>query len=163
MPLRGKNRSTKSITFESSYNTLTTIGNIAANETLATIAGAFPITQREKILRVSAMAALVSGSPRVQLVLGSIAPTGVGLADTLAALGVQVFAAPVTLTCSAYNCQTIAPGQMDTLYPDGKSMTIRVVTGAGDTVTGLVVGVEHVNLDAKPNQPRFAPLTPQDF
>lgn len=162
--LRGKNRSQKSITFEGQSEMLTTIGDVAASHALTVIAAAFPLAQQSKVLRVAISAAAISGSPTVQLVLGTIAPGAIGSTDTLAVPGTSVFAGPVTLTAGPYIGTTIAPANMDVLYPDAGVLTVRVGTGASDTVTGpLNISISKIGIDAHPNAPLGHALTPQDF
>jgi len=163
MPIEGKNRTPKSITFNATSETVVMLGNVPASEVISTIAAMIPLTENQKILRVSATASLLTGSPAIQLVLGSIAPAGVGTTDEIATAGTQVFAAPVSITATNYNCQTIAPSNMNVIYPGGSTLTARVVTGAGDSATNLAISIMRELEDSQPTQPLAQPFGPTTF
>lgn len=161
MALRGKNRSQKSISFEAAHDVLTTIGNVAASHALTVVTKAIPLPQNTQILRVGVAWTAVSGSPTLQLVMGTIAPGMIGSTDKLAIPGTTVFNGPVTLSGGPFVMQTIAPANMNVIY--NGTLTARIGTTAADTATGIELSIEKINVDAHPTQPTLAALTPQDF
>jgi hypothetical protein len=163
MSVRGKNRSPVSVTFNGIIEKSFAAATIAQNEVVGTVVDYISLPFAYKIVGVSIVpGAAYVGTPTLQLVFGSGAPVAVGSPDTNAVAGTTVFAAPIALASAAYVPQIIAattistPGiaQIDTIYPKGVlAMTMRVVSGAGVTATGIKVSLAIVPQDAQPTQP----------
>lgn len=119
------------------------VGAVAASTAISSIAAALPLALDTKIYHVAATYTAVSGSPAIQIIYGGAAASaGVGTPDTNATNGISVFAAPISLTAAANTTQLVyvpSPNS-DVIYPEsGAPLTLRVLTGAGDTASNLKV------------------------
>jgi len=119
-----------------------------------------PMAQHFKIEHVSATATAISGSPAFQIVVGTGNAGSPGSTDTNAIAGTTVFAAPVSISAAAGTCQVNYPANYDVIYPASRPyavpaevaypLSLRVVTGPGDTATNLKVTVAGKCIDPTP-------------
>lgn len=145
MSYKGLNRSPNSIT-ENALSVSAAFGplTIAANQALSGVLDSFVLPVADKIVRIAATAHTVSGSPTIQVVVGTGPATGSpALADTYATIGTTLFSAPITLTCNNNTGQTIPTAIIDAQYHSGQVLTLRALSGAGDVATGLKINITH--------------------
>jgi hypothetical protein len=150
--IRGKNRSPLSVTFNGIYTEKFATASIAQNEVIATIVDYIALTTQCKIVRCMAVASAYAGAPTLQIVVGvGAVPGSPGSTDTVAVAGTTLFAAPVALTgLSSASGQIIPPANYDVIYPAGTVLSMRAVSGAGVTATGLKVSLNLVPFDQYP-------------
>lgn len=144
MPYRGQSRSSEAVGYNAAAlaNLFGPI-NVSASQVLATALDVYTVPQDAKILEVGITALAISGAATVQIAVGlATAPSGTGTADIAVVAGNQVFTAPVSIDATGITGgkgQTVSPAQRDAIYPAGTQLTLRSVTAAGNTVTGLKI------------------------
>lgn len=161
--LGGKNRSGESLTFQAIQTALQFPPfNIASDESVDTLLSTpIVLPQMCKILRVGITDTARSGTNvHVQIVVGTVAPTGVGNTMVEATKGTQILAVPATLP-AAYVGATVAAANMDVLYPSGTVLTARGLSTTGDTATNVIVSLEVIAQDEHPTS--IQPFGPQSF
>ena len=167
-PIQSPNRTPQSVTFNALGGEQFDAINVAASTPLASVVAAATIAlhQDVKVSHVAVTSNTLSGSPAIQIVLGGGAPGAVGEENEVASNGTIVFAAPVSASnalISSYNgAQILYPEEPDAIYPQGKVLTLRTLSGAGDTATGLRIAVGLIPYDLKPT-PTLEAFTPQDY
>ena len=162
---RGKNRSPLSITFNDVAERVlgaVTVGNTVA---ITVVQDYMVFAQQCRILKAYAVYSALTGAPAIQLVVGTGAPGTNGTADTAVVAGNTIFSGTdVALTAAADVGQFIAPAAMNAIIPAGTVLTLRVVTGGADSVTGLKVVLVVVYEDQYPQKPVIGEvLNPTDF
>lgn len=152
------------------------VASISANTHSTTIQARFPLCNDVQVLKVCANVSAISGQPAIQVVYGSgtpgspaTAPTAPDLGSPIAAVTTTLFNAPVCVA-AAETPQGIAPALPITVYPQtapGASavtgagageLTLRVVSGPGDTASNLKVTMTLRELDPFPNVPETVPF-----
>lgn len=148
MPTYGKSHDQRSLQFDSAGQVaFDTVGSVSASTAVTTVQALLPLALDTKVMHVAVAATAISGSPAIQIVYGTGTPGTVGATDTPAVAGTTVFTAPVSVTVAAGVTQVIYPPVYDTVYQGsnpsagvtGLPLTLRVVTGSGDTASNLKV------------------------
>jgi hypothetical protein len=160
MATYGKSHTNKSVVFDGiiqvSFDNLATL---AASSTVAMVSTIpLPMAQDFKVEHVAVTATAISGSPAYQIVVGTGAAGSPGTTDTAAIAGTTVFAAPISVSVAAGVSQTNYPSNMDVIYPASRPnsgvvaypLTLRVVSGAGDTASNLKVTLAGKCIDPSP-------------
>ncbi len=134
------------------------VGTVSASTAVTGIQALLPLAADFKVMHVSATTSAISGSPAIQIVSGVGTPGTVGTVDTFAIAGTTVFTAPVSVTAAAGTTQTYLPPVYDTVYQGSNpsipvvapALSLRIVTGAGDTASNLKVVVSGKCVDSYP-------------
>lgn len=158
--LGGKNRSGESLTFQAIHQIVLPPVTVAAAESIDTVLTGFALPQETKILRIGVATLAHSGAAAVQVVMGTVAPTGTGNTMQVATKGIQVLALPATIPTAVGLTATVAAANMDVLYASGSFMSVRARSAAGNTAT-VSVTLDCVAVDEHPTS--IQPFGPQSF
>lgn len=159
MAIHEKSHNDRSVTFNGLHQIpFDVIGTVSASTPVTTVQALLPLGADTKVLHVSATTSAISGSPAIQIVYGTGAAGTTGTIDTPAVVGTTVFTAPISITAAAGVTQTINPPVFDTVYQGSNSyipvvghpLTLRVVTGTGDTASNLKVVLAVESVDSYP-------------
>jgi hypothetical protein len=147
------------------------VATINANTHATTIQARLPLPQDIQVVKVMANVSAISGSPAIQISYGSgtpskpaALPTAPDLGSPVAAVTTTLFNAPVCVA-HADTPQGFVPAVPITVYPQGApgasavagagagELTLRVVSGPGDTASNLKVVMLVRDTDPFPNDP----------
>lgn len=126
--------------------------NIAASQTSGTVQQVLAVPQDTKFQKISVTCAAISGAATVQVVVGGAAVGAAGTPDAACVSGTPLNVTPVSVP--AANTQANAVCDVpDAVVAAGSNLplTLRAVTAAGNTVTGLQVSLVGVPVDPYPD------------
>jgi hypothetical protein len=160
MPTYNKAHDKNSVQFDACIQVaFDNLATVAASSTVAMVSTIpMPLAQDFKVEHVAVTTTAISGSPAYQIVVGTGAAGSPGSTDLNAIAGTTVFAAPISIASAAGVCQTDYPANWDVIYPAarpksgvaGLPLTLRVVTGSGDTASNLKVVLSGKLIDPSP-------------
>jgi len=152
------------------------VATINANTAQTTIQARVPLPQDVQVVKVTANVSAISGSPAIQVVYGSGTPgttaplpSAPDVANPIAPVTTTLFSAPVCVAAAnaPLNIATAVPEAVFEQASPGPNpggagvgmLTLRVLSGAGDTASNLKVTMLVRDIDPYPNLPGTTPFT----